>query len=384
MSNYRDDIQETAVASDGTQGRARSLTEDHALATSTLLTRIRLFTTEMAVASDEVVDQSLMPVVERATVNDLTTGIVRRNEQITDTLKFSDQIRSRMKLVLTDQANATETLIDRCKLIHRDTANVSDSIIGQRRVKSLPTDSAKVTDQASKIVGEQIQDTLVASDSVQDRIYAMHQATDSIIISDSAIGQRKVRTLVTEPAYGIDTVQDRLYASLQVTELVLMEDQVSSSYGAQGQAWTANADSWAMSRYSPYTFSSITVIDGKLYGVAEDGIYALAGGSTAITGHIKTGKLDLGQGNLVHPLAAYLEYDLVGSAEMDVTTTQSGRSETYTYVLSNALANELTSGRFVFGRGLRGRHFSFNLQISGEQGYINDLNIEVAPAKRRI
>ena len=34
----------------------------------------------------------------------------------------------------------------------------------------------------------------------------------------------------------------------------------------------------------------------------------------------KTGKMDLGQEQLTHPSAAYLEYELVGSAAMTVTS----------------------------------------------------------------
>lgn len=118
--------------------------------------------------------------------------------------------------------------------------------------------------------------------------------------------------------------------------------------------------------------------------MAADGVYALDGGAETISGRIQTGKLDIGQGGLVHPLAAYLEYELDGTAEMDVTTTQSGQAETYTYALPAEAAGELTNGRFVFGRGLRGRHFSFALRITGTHGYINDLSVNSAPTKRRV
>lgn len=51
-----------------------------------------------------------------------------------------------------------------------------------------------------------------------------------------------------------------------------------------------------MSRYAPYTFRSLAVIDGQLYGIAEDGVYALDGDSQPVAGRIATGKLDIGQG----------------------------------------------------------------------------------------
>ena len=139
-----------------------------------------------------------------------------------------------------------------------------------------------------------------------------------------------------------------------------------------------------MSRYLPYTFRGLAVIDGVAYGMSADGVYALDGDSETIAASMRTGKLDIGQGGLVHPLAAYMEYELDGAAEMDVTTTQSGQAETYTYTLPNEVADELTNGRFIFGRGLRGRHFSFTLRMTGTHGYINDLSVNVTATKRSV
>ena len=49
----------------------------------------------------------------------------------------------------------------------------------------------------------------------------------------------------------------------------------SVSLPAALSAWTANVDTWAMSRYQDYGFSELVVINGVLYGVAEDGVYRL-------------------------------------------------------------------------------------------------------------
>ncbi|RSZ54114.1 hypothetical protein EJU38_05520 [Pseudomonas aeruginosa] len=195
-----------------------------------------------------------------------------------------------------------------------------------------------------------------------------------------------VQALLVDGARLAALVLDHLAAHDLVTDAVVIEDSTVGGEQDHGQAWTANVDSWAMSRYAPYTFSSLAVIDGKLYGIAADGVYALDGDSDAVAGSIATGKLDVGQGALVHPHTAYLEYELDadGTAAMDVTTTQSGSAATYSYPLERELADELTNGRFKFGRGLRGRHFTFTLRLTGRHGYINDLRVESAPTNRRV
>ena len=48
--------------------------------------------------------------------------------------------------------------------------------------------------------------------------------------------------------------------------LFLFEDDYSKEK-QYGYAWTANVDTWAMSRYQDYGFSELVVIDGVLYGV---------------------------------------------------------------------------------------------------------------------
>jgi hypothetical protein len=151
-----------------------------------------------------------------------------------------------------------------------------------------------------------------------------------------------------------------------------------------GMAWTANTETWAMSRYAPYSFTSVVVIDGQLFASGPDGVYALSGGTEQITANIRTAKVDVGKGALAHPLNAYLEYELVGTATMSVSQTQAGAVERYSYVLPQKAAQELTNGRFTFGRGLRGRHFTFELTMTGQRGYINDLSVLVAPTKRRV
>nr|DAY12553.1 MAG TPA: hypothetical protein [Caudoviricetes sp.] len=104
-----------------------------------------------------------------------------------------------------------------------------------------------------------------------------------------------------------------------------------------------------------------------------------------INSKIVTGKVDIGGGILAHPVGAYMEYELSdGESEMVVSTTQGGAVQSYSYKLVDGKADELTNGRFIFGRGLRGRHFKFELRLNGVSGHIHDLRIDASATKRRI
>ncbi|MCT2416148.1 hypothetical protein MNU23_31200, partial [Pseudomonas aeruginosa] len=163
---------------------------------------------------------------------------------------------------------------------------------------------------------------LVDGASLADEVVDAHQAVQALLVDGASIAA---------------LVLDHLAARDLVSDAVVIEDITVGGDQDGGQAWTANVDSWAMSRYAPYTFRSLAVIDGRLYGIAEDGVYALDGDSQPVAGRIATGKLDIGQGALVHPHSAYLEYalDADGTVAMDVTTTQSGSAATYSYPLES-------------------------------------------------
>ena len=140
-----------------------------------------------------------------------------------------------------------------------------------------------------------------------------------------------------------------------------------------------------MSRFAPFTFTSLAVIDGVLYGCNSQGVFALDGSSETMTAELRTGAMDMTGGVLAHPLEAHVEYELRGTATFDVTTTQAGTPATYSYPLNaRPVANALTNARAVFGRGLRGRHFAYTLRLTGQQAYINDWSVLVAPSKRSI
>ena len=108
-------------------------------------------------------------------------------------------------------------------------------------------------------------------------------------------------------------------------------------------------------------------------------------GMEYINSKLVTGKVDIGGGILAHPVGAYMEYELSdGESEMVVSTTQGGTVQSYSYKLIDGKADELTNGRFIFGRGLRGRHFKFELRLNGVSGHVHDLRIDASATKRRI
>ncbi len=446
MTLYRDDIQETIAYSNNTIGKSKAVTEELIRIREDSLYRLSVFSGDVVSIADELVDSAIFPVKDEINVTDSFTGRKRHVDFINDQIIVSDGFKNRLraKSLIQDNISSTSTQKDKQRNINierlliaenlntkkyslsklNETLKIKENFKGIAHFKDSMTDVLDILDASLKfklraftkenviyqenyrlkklsrsVITETLktQDSCVTrySDYVVDHVIYLEQYTqrtkakqrviDTININELLQQQRKSQEKINETLMIFDFNQGKNIAKQLVNDLVFIEDDYSKEK-QYGYAWTANVDTWAMSRYQDYGFSELAVINGVLYGVAEDGVYQLDA-KEHIEGKLVTGQLDLGQGQLVHPLGAYLEYELSGNTrklEIGVSTTQSGSKQTYYYLLPTEKSDHLTNGRVLFGRGLRGRHFAFELKMSGEHGYINDLSIDVAATKRRI
>lgn len=461
MSNYRDDSQDTAIASDSLIGGLRAAVDEVLRVSDALLFGIAITLSGQAIASDEVIDSSVQMLSDSALIADSVTNAKHASQLHSDSLKISECTYYNLLTTQDDSATISDYLpAAAVTAVSIDSAVVVDNVADQRNVVSVVSDSTKASDTLTAIIRDMAGDNAGVIDSVTDKLHAVQviseQATavdelvsttayliedsaraygqvygtrnvvndiyasatakdmllfncaelidDSAVASDDSAGKwvargalvdtaaisDEVLDSITQNAIIVDNIAisdemiDKLDARVLIIDGAVIEDITLNNGGLQGQAWTANVDSWAMSRYNPYNYNRLVVINDVLYGEADDGIYQLDQEVYPVVASVKTSKMDLGRGQLTHPSYAYLEYELDGNASMIVSSTQKGAEQQFTYVLPSELASKLTNGRFIFGRGLRGRHFSFELVMIGTHGHINDLSIDHTPTSRRV
>ena len=446
MTLYRDDIQETIAYSNNTIGKSKAITEELIKIKEDSLYRLTVFSADVVSITDELVDSAIFPVKDKIMVVDHFTGRKRHVDFIHDQIIVSDNLKTRLraKSLVHDEISSASTSTDKQRSISierlliaenlntkkyslsklnealkikesfKATARFKDSIVDNLDIldaslktklraftkenvifqenyrlkkisRSVITETLKAQGSCVARYSDFIEDHITYSEQYAQRIKAKQRVIDTINVNELLKQQRKSQEKINETLMAFDFNQGKNIAKQLINDLVFIEDDYSK-HKQYGYAWTANVDTWAMSRYQDYGFSELVVINGVLYGVAEDGVYRLDA-KEHIEGELVTGQLDLGQGQLVHPLGAYLEYELSGNSrnlEIGVSATQSGSKQTYYYLLPTEKSDHLTNGRVLFGRGLRGRHFAFEIKISGEHAYINDLNIDISATKRRI
>ncbi|MGY5392078.1 hypothetical protein [Acinetobacter sp. NigerLNRRAM0016] len=441
MSNYRDDTQETIVLSSDAFGKVRSGDIENFSFTETILSKVRHNVEEIIRLGDEdlsrrkgrldselgFADQVIHSVRKFQLIEEVFIladhGFVKQSELITedlglgeiekatykavhiepfkvadahftyktafqsisDRLKLSDSLHalSRSSDLIEESLVLSDSTRDKLKTLIVETLGLGQELEQYNLVHSQVSDSFKLRDSVVRLVRDTVEDSFRISDEFKKLSGTIELVVESLVFSDQVSGQRMVRSLAESSLSFSESIDGIKRATSSVTELLFLDDEYHDGREIIG-AWTTTADGWNMSRYYDFPYEELIVIDGQLYGVTATGIEELKQGSGVVAAQIKTARLDLGDGGLVHPESMILEYSLDGQLSVDVGTTQTGYQQTFNYVLRKEPSDYLTNGRVVFGRGIRGRHFEFSVNIEGSTAYINDMVVNITKTKRRI
>ena len=385
MSNYRDDTQETIVIGDSLLSGFRAVTDDVVRITAAVVFGMGAMTADALTISDEVLDRRIHVVSESVAISDGAPGAAHAAGVMLENARIVDAAPGRLRVVIEDTMTVADEVSERLGSVLLDQATVGDDVIDARHAFQLVGDDARVHDKAWQPARQLIEDHLLASAGVPDRLHARVMLVDELGAADEVLDARASPSVVLTDAVQVaDETWGVLTARSVATDTAVIEDVVVPTGALQGQVWTAPTENWGMSRYAPAQAEQLAVINGVLHAVTAEGVFALDGDAEVMTAEVRTGLLDIGRGQLALLDAAYVEYELAGAATMTVVRPQTGAMQHWTYTLPPELAGTLTNGRFKFGRGLRGRHFSFTLRLDGTRGYINDWQTLFAKSQRRI
>lgn len=441
MSNYRDDTQETIVLSSDVFGKIRSGDLEHFSFTETILSKVRhnveeiihfadedfsrrkgqlvsdvgfadevihgvrkfqlieerlVFVDSAFVKQSELINENLglgeitksvyhLTHIEPFKVADAYFTYKSAFQVIDDRLRLRDSLHalSRTKDLIEETLILSDSKRDKLKMLIVETLGLGQELQQHNKAHVQVLENFKLRDSASIIIRENIEDTIKFSDEFKELSDTIEMVVEQLVFSDQVSSQRISYTLAESKLHLSDNTTGIKHASSSITELMFLDDDSSDNRNIIG-AWTTTAQGWNMSRYDDFPYEELIVIGEKIYGVTASGIDEIKQGAHAISAQIKTAKLDLGDGGLVHPESMVLEYSLDGALSVDVGTTQTGNLQTFNYTLKKEPSDYLTNGRVVFGRGLRGRHFDFTVNIQGSTAYINDMVVNITKTKRRI
>ena len=382
MSNYRDDTHELVTASDSQWGRLRAITEEMVTVSDAVQPGVGLLTDETIAVSEELVLRLHLDTDDMVRVADSDLSVQHAQQQALDTLRLRDAPLARLRVQHDEAVAVADTLLAGAREAGENTAQVRDEFILTRRAFTLVVETIHVSDAARVVQTEWVEETVTVDEDWTGRQRATALTEETVHSSDGSEAATGSDGALVETVRVIDEVFTVLHARQWVEdELALLDAEVLRP---AGQAWVSAVDAWAMSRYAPYSFDSLTVIDGVPYATGEGGVYCLKGEGETITCTLTYGIMDVGGSPLTLPAYCYVGYELEGALTMSVRQTQTGRLQQWTYPLQSLASDELGNGRFVFGKGLRGRYFGFELVAEGEKLLLDDMYLVLANKTRRI
>ena len=382
MSNYRDDsVDVISVAEEFICGQ-RALIEEQVYVADALRYNVRLLTDEPVQVGDESYARLRLLTDEALGVQGLDASRMRAGQSGGDTLRIGETVIPVLAVRHDETLGVTDVLLAGGQGAAGNPVQVDEAWLLARHSFALTVETLRVGDG------------LRAGQSVL--------VEEQLGVSDEGGGRRRSRALIEDTLHGEDAVDERGVQHDVLTERVRVVDEVFTLLHAQqlvvdelgaqagevlrpvGQAWVSAVDRWAMSRYAPYSFDSLTLIDGVLHATGEGGVYCLQGEGETITCTLSYGTMDVGGSPLTLPAWAYLGCVLEGEARMSVTQTQNRVAQTWSYPFQSLNSEVMRNGRFVFGKGLRGRYFKFELVVEGEAFVLDDLTLMLANKTRRI
>lgn len=401
--NYRDDVVEVIIVGDGTQSALKMTLDDRITTRDRLAGQNSERLSEVVAITDGVQDSTLTMLHENLSVGDGYQDKKISRQVVADDMGVADTISRVWRDVCDEHINISDTLTQKLtvKMTVSDRMGVADGnhhIIKDhlhddikvvsatdtnRQLSDVLAESVHAKDGLMYGVRETIGESLTATDRHADTQKAKTLLSEHMAVGDGIVEQFKKTTYLDDVAKIGDEVFDKLIAKDTLSERAMVAVLDGVIQDSPNMAWTMNTVNQAMSQYAPYDLDRLAVVGGVLYGESKDGIYRLDGVDETITGVLMTDKVDYGE-NLIKPAYAYTEYRTDGAMKLTVHTTQKGVGQKYTYALPRERAGELTNGRFVFGRGLYGRHFAYTLHITAKQAFLHDVNIHFETTNRRL
>ena len=188
MSNYRDDTNETAIASETVWAGIKSFAEDTAQIAAVVLFGLAALYSDSVSVSEAITDAQVIVQDDFALVSEETTGRLRASDQQTETVQAQERFFSRLSVLHEDSLRASDELISgvaRSVLVEAVTA--SDQFVTARRAESLIVETAFASDALLRPASVAVEESASTSDWATGFLHVRAALDDSASISDSVI-----------------------------------------------------------------------------------------------------------------------------------------------------------------------------------------------------
>lgn len=257
----------------------------------------------------------------------------------------------------------------------RETAVLDDAVSAVATATQTVREAATLGDRAGAAAFTTVRDIAVLDDGTSDLLRARNTVREIATLDDGTSEALSARDTVRETALFDDASSDSLLARTVTRERAFLSaDPVQPR---SDTAWTANIQTWAMSRYDHFPYESLTAS----YAAGADGLHVP--GTETVEAGFTTGDCDFGlpTKKALHALYA------VGTHDEPLTITVSadvrGQRVSAEYMQMAREADDDRTVRSPVGRGFNSNFYRMAFSSTGNFT-VHSGEALVAPSARRI
>lgn len=301
-------------------------------------------------------------------------------EDIAEAGNFAEAYSGRARTVLRELGQFTEAYTP----VGAPSAMLSDHRAFRDRLTSVRGESIAEVGTFDEALAARRSATLADTGTLADLLAPSAKAIvmlrESAAWSDAFMPHSKPRAMLADDGWAEERY---LLPPLQPRADGHTAHRVGSATG-----WTANTDTWAMSRYTEWPITSLAVVDGVLHGTAEDGLYRLEVTDDAgepINAHITTGQQDYLAEQTKGVNVLYVGAVTDGRLQVTTDVAPKGLSAFFTYPFEERHAEDFAPQRAKLARGVRSRYWQFTIgNVEGADFTIDTVSVNAVPDSRRV
>lgn len=333
-------------------------------------------------------------ITEIAKVDDVVTAQATIATNVSDVLAASSAISSRLYTQISDSIEVADTVYTSSNRFIVDYIRFSSTSTAKVDLFAITQDAFSAKDSSKLIVKVKVVEDLFTNFNVTlyniyvaraVEIFAVDDAlitsgnyfthvSDLLNVADAIIVKGTITTSIRETLDASDSVNALLPRSL------LPDFYESDLANFIADVWTADARTWAMSRYVGVPVTEFVATSKLAIGAGRDGLYSRD--TVAPTSWVQTGRVSFD--SPVRKRIAYVYTYGQHEDPLDVMVfAERGRDyDAHTYTQPTASPETQSAVRCAVGRALVGNNFMF--RIGNSPFDLQYVQVEFAPTKRRI
>lgn len=361
---------------------------------------------ETGTLSDDLQPSHGVVLLESGTLSEQYTAVAPEMLSDVGTLSELYSPRATIRAELSDtgtlavtlmpaRAGLTETLFDVGTLSERysaarvavlsDTGTLGVTLVPLRTVTETLSDVGTLSDQWAGVREAVLADIGTLADAW--RIARSALLADAGTLSEAFQPVRHTSTVLLEQGTLAHEWLPR------VTGIAILSDEglLSDTWlppGAATDAWTANTDTWAMSRHEGLGVNSLADVAGVLFGANGTGLYAMNAAKDAgtnIDAWVMTGLDDFGSEQVKRLRMMYAAASADGGLTTSVRDVANGTVSWHTFPFEARPAAAMAPQRAKLARGMRSRYWQFKVgNVSGAAFTLDSLSIIADNGSRRV